>query len=280
MKKINIAIVITLFSLLYIPAFGQDTYPFTVVKTGRGSASIVLIPGLGCSGDVFNDTKKLYENKYTCYTLTMAGFAGVAPQPAVSFRNWEKAIAAFIQKNNIIKPVIVGHSIGGGLAMALAADYPDLISKVVIIDALPCLAAMTNASFKTNDSNDCSATVAKFVNMSNDDFYKMEKITTPQLLADTSKQELVIHWTVTSDRATFATMYCDFLNTDLRQKIASIKCPVLVLLESYFANFKPAMEAQFKNLSTADIRYANKGLHFIMYDDKDWYTTQLNTFIK
>jgi pimeloyl-ACP methyl ester carboxylesterase len=75
-------------------------------------------------------------------------------------------------------------------------------------------------------------------------------------------------------------MYCDFLNTDLRAKIANIKCPTLVLLESYFATFKPAIEAQYKNLTTAQLAYANKGKHFIMFDDTDWYNQQLAAFIK
>ena len=47
-----------------------------------------------------------------------------------------------------------------------------------------------------------------------------------------------------------------------------------------FINLKPAIEEQYKNLKTANFQYANKGLHFIMYDDKDWYLVQLNNFIK
>jgi pimeloyl-ACP methyl ester carboxylesterase len=100
-----------------------------------------------------------------------------------------------------------------------------------------------------------------------------------RLVADTSKQELVVGWSVKSDRRTFAEMYCDFSNTDLREKIKTIKCPSMVLLEEYFKNIKPAIEEQYKNLGNADIQYSNKGLHFIMYDDKEWFFNQLNKFI-
>jgi hypothetical protein len=75
-------------------------------------------------------------------------------------------------------------------------------------------------------------------------------------------------------------MYCDFSNTDLRDKIATISCPTLVLLEPYFLNVKPLIEVQYKNAKTATIQYASKGLHFIMYDDKDFYLEQLKNFIK
>ena len=107
----------------------------------------------------------------------------------------------------------------------------------------------------------------------------MQKASIASLMSDTSRQDLVVGWSVKSDRKTFGEMYCDFSNTDLREKIVAIKCPSLILLESYFANFKPAMNEQFKNLKTAELQYANKGLHFIMYDDKDWYFSQLNNFL-
>jgi hypothetical protein len=34
----------------------------------------------------------------------------------------------------------------GGLALAIASDYPELIDKIVV-DALPCLAALRDPSF-------------------------------------------------------------------------------------------------------------------------------------
>lgn len=282
MKKfagLSIFVVIVLTAFL-IKASGQDTkYPFEVKTSGNGNRSIILIPGFASSGEVWDQTRAFYENDYTCYTLTMAGFAGVAPQSKPTFQSWEKAIATFIQQNKINKPLIIGHSLGGGLAMALASDYPELISKIIVVDALPCLAALMNPSFKAKENNDCNAMVSQITSATNEQFYQMQKNAILRLLADTSKLNLVLSWSVKSDRTTFAEMYCDFSNTDLREKIAGIKCPALVLLESYFANFKPSVNEQFKNLTDANLQYATKGLHFIMYDDKEWYQEQINNFI-
>ncbi len=277
--KLSFLIVIT-FTTFSNHSFGQSkSFPFKVEMSGNGLKSIIFIPGFACSGDVWNETKSSYEKDYTCYTLTMAGFADVAPQPNPTFKNWENAIANFIQQNKIDQPIIIGHSMGGGLAMALAADYPELVSKIVVVDGLPCLSALMNPAFQSKENNDCSAIVSQMTASSDGQFYLMQKRTIPQLLADTSKQELVVSWSVKSDRATIGEMFCDFSNTDLRDKIATIKCPSLILLESTFANLKPAMNEQFKNLKTADLQYATKGLHFIMYDDKEWFGRQLQSFI-
>ena len=107
----------------------------------------------------------------------------------------------------------------------------------------------------------------------------MQKMTIAQLVQNPEMIEVVTSWSVQSDRETFAKMYCDFSNTDLRDRIKKVQCPSLVLLESSFKNFKPAIEAQYKNLESANLQYANQGLHFIMYDDKEWYLDQLAGFL-
>lgn len=281
MKKYIIVIIAFLFSALCLNVFAQTkSYPFEVLKTGKGKQSILFIPGFASSGEVWNETKTAFEKDFTCYIFTMAGFAGVKPQLNPSFENWKTEIANYIQNNKIEKPIIIGHSMGGGLALALAADYPELIGKIVVVDALPCLAALSDPSFKSKENNDCSSTVNQMTAMNETQFYEMQKQTMPRLLQDATKLELVVGWSVKSDRTTFGQMYCDFYNTDLRNRIAQIKCPSLILLESYFINLKPAIDEQYKNLKTADFKYANKGLHFIMYDDTVWYLEQLNHFLK
>lgn len=280
MKILKTVIIFVLLCIECTNVYGQQkTTYFDVIKSGQGKKSIIFIPGFASSAAVWDETKEKFEKNYTCYTLTMAGFAGVAPQKDSSFENWETAIADFIKENNLYNPIIIGHSMGGGLALALAADYPELIGKIVVVDALPCLAALSNPTFKTEDNPDCSAIVNQINSISDEQFYQMQKMSIQRLIADTTKHELVIDWSSKSDRKTFAEMYCDFSNTDLREKIKNIKCPTLILLEEYFKNVKPAIEEQYKNLKTANLQYSNKGLHFIMYDDKEWYFSQLENFI-
>jgi len=281
MKKFVKLSVLFAFVAISMNVFGQHhSYPFDVKISGKGNQSIIFIPGFACSGEVWDSTKSSYEKDFTCYTLTMAGFAGIPAQAGASFSLWEKEIATYIQEKNIHHPIIIGHSMGGGLAMAIAADYPDLISKIIVVDALPCLSALMNPSFKSKENNDCSSLIAQYTSISDVQFYQMQKMGMQRLLADTSNTERVVNWSVKSDRATFAGMYCDFSNTDLRAKIVTIKCPSLILLESYFVNFKTPITEQFINLKNVNLAFATKGLHFIMYDDKEWYNKQLSNFIK
>jgi pimeloyl-ACP methyl ester carboxylesterase len=265
---------------LFINVSAQKAIAKLEVKiTGHGDRSIIFIPGFSCSADVWNETKAKFEGDFTCYAFTMPGFAGAVPEENPSFIAWEKELADYITLNKIKSPIVIGHSMGGGLALALAADYPQLIQKVIVVDALPCLGALMDPTFKSKETNDCSAVVDQMKAMNDEQFYQMQKSTMPSLLADSTKLEQVVSWSVKSDRTTFAKMYCDFSNTDLRDKIKSIKCPTLILLEAYFKNLSPAIEAQYSNLKDVRLQYADKGLHFIMYDDREWYMQQLTDFI-
>jgi len=262
-------------------ALGQNTgYPFQVNISGKGPHSIIFIPGFGCSGKVWDETKSAYEGNFTCYTLTMAGFAGAPADSTPSLQAWEKGITDYIKQNKIDKPIIVGHSMGGDLALALAADYPDLISKIVVVDALPCLAATKDSNFKSKDTLKCDKMISMMSSMSAPQFYYMEKYMISTMVADTSKQEQVVQWMVKSDRRTLGQLFCELLNLDLRNKVSSIKCPALILLENSFTDSKPDVVKQYANLKTANLQYATKGLHFIMYDDTAWYNRQLSAFLK
>ncbi|WP_259065169.1 alpha/beta fold hydrolase [Mucilaginibacter sp. X4EP1] len=281
MKKIKILLIALLFALLCINVFGQGTSPaFKVKVSGHGKQHLLFIPGFACSGEVWNETLPLFEKDFTCYTLTMPGFAGIPAQSDPSFKGWESAIAAYLTDNKLSKTIVIGHSMGGGLALALAADHPDLVSKIVVVDALPCLAAIMNPAFQAKENFDCSPIVNQFTKMDSSQFKQMQTKGMQRLVADTSKINLLVNWSLKSDRATFAKMYCDFSNTDLRQKIGTIQCPALILLEANFTRLKPAIEEQYKELKTAQLVYAAKGLHFIMYDDRDWFDQQLTAFIK
>jgi pimeloyl-ACP methyl ester carboxylesterase len=281
MKKLFVLFIILALGALCLNVFAQhNPYPFEVKIKGQGKKALLFIPGLACSGDVWEETVQHYEQDYTCYIFTMAGFAGVPAQEAPSFQDWIRAIADYVKQQKIPKPVVVGHSIGGGMALALSAQYPSLFSKVVVVDAVPCLSALMNPSFTVKENPDCSGTVNQMMQMNETQFYQSQKMMIRRMLADTAQQEKVVQWGVRSDRRTIATLYCQFSNTDLRSSLSTIQCPALILLEAPFNGIKEAVDGQYKQLSTGQLQYAPKGLHFIMYDDKDWYLGQLDNFLK
>lgn len=259
--------------------YAQDV-SFSIMKAGEGEQTLIFIPGLACPGEVWNETIDELKNNFTCYVLTMPGFAGVAPEADPSFEQWKAQIVAFIKQEEIEKPILIGHSLGGGLALAIVSDYPGLCEKIVVVDALPCLAALTNPNFQSIQKTDCSFIIDKMKSMNDEQFAQMQKINTATLLSDTLRFEEVLNWSLASDRMTLAKMYCDFSTIDLRDQIKNVIVPSLILLEPPFKNMDTEINSQYRNLSSTKIEYATKGLHFIMYDDWEWFIKKVKDFLK
>ncbi len=116
--------------------------------------------------------------------------------------------------------------------------------------------------------------------MEHEQFVRMQRMSVAGLTTDSLKFDEIVGWSVASDRRTYATMYCDFANTDLRERIKEIAVPALVLLEPHFKNIASIVNEQYRNLYGVRVRYAGKGLHFVMFDDREWFLNEVTDFVK
>ena len=111
-------------SLMFVSSAAPAAeYPFAAKVTGTGKP-MILIPGLCCSGEVWDGTVAHFKDRYECHVLTLAGFAG---QPAAkgegSYSEMiAKGIAKYARDKRLDKPAIVGHSLGGFIVFKLADD--------------------------------------------------------------------------------------------------------------------------------------------------------------
>lgn len=115
-----------------------------IKDTGSGTQEMILIPGLGFGGDVFDELTARWNAKYRMHVVTLSGFGGTeappAPADSVSFSDetWThgalRAIEGLIAKKGIERPIIVGHWMTGTqLALRLAMEHPQDSKAVIII---------------------------------------------------------------------------------------------------------------------------------------------------
>jgi len=115
-----------------------------VSQSGVGSQAMILIPGLGFGGDVFDELVARWKDKFRMYTVTLPGFGGTAAPPcpaeSVSFgeQTWTNgallAIENLMKQENIKRPIIVGHWLTGTqLALRLAMNHPEDVRAAIIL---------------------------------------------------------------------------------------------------------------------------------------------------
>jgi N-formylmaleamate deformylase len=136
--------------------------PFQVKVSGHGQP-MILIPGLSSSGETWDTTVARYQDRFECHVLTVAGFAGVPRIPAPMLDQVRDGLAAYIREHKLNKPVIVGHSLGGFIALTLGAKYPDLTGRLVIVDSYPFLAGITNPNATAKTAHDMAAQMHQYI---------------------------------------------------------------------------------------------------------------------
>jgi pimeloyl-ACP methyl ester carboxylesterase len=270
----------------------KDKPPFAVKIVGKGKA-MILIPGLACSGSVWDETVDHFKDRYECHVLTLAGFAGQPPFDAKApyVETIRKGIAAYIKDKKLDKPVIVGHSLGGLLVYSLGSAEPDAVGPLVVVDALPCFPAAVypNADAKTMKA-EAEKVEKDLAAKSRDEFLKEEKQFFSAWFTDKDRLEKVCQWVADSDQATIARAFGDVFSTDLRGEVGKIKSPLLVIAaydKAYFEKvgvkrdaFEKIYEDQLAKVPTRKIVITDEAKHFIMFDQPKWMFERMDEFLK
>lgn len=256
---------------------------------------IVFIPGLACHGDVWNETAVSLKEGYECHILTLPGFAGNRALENINsgFADQTLAlIASYIEENELGSPFIVGHSLGGSLALKLGIEHPGLVGKLIIVDALPFFPAIRNPNI-TQEEAEQQAKGLKAGLLANARKPEAEKAQAERellkwMIKSTDKIETVTEWYMQSDPETMAQSMYELNIVDLRAQLAHIKAPTLVLgswiagkdygvtKEMSMNNYK----AQYSELPNLTMDMTDIGFHFIMWDDPEFFITSVKGFLK
>src|SRR5437016_159006 len=113
-----------LLAVMLAPAAVCQPTSFSVSVSGLGR-SMILIPGLESPAAVWDEVAAHYKSTYQVHALTLAGFAGQPAVPDLRLSTVRDDIIRYIRENRLDRPVIVGHSLGGFLALWIAAAAPD-----------------------------------------------------------------------------------------------------------------------------------------------------------
>lgn len=101
---------------------------------------VLFLHGWGLSGRTYSEAlSELVAAGMRVYAPSLPGFGGTAPLPVddVTIGGYADWVGELLRAIGIGAPVVViGHSFGGGVAIRLAHDHPDLVSQLVMVNAI------------------------------------------------------------------------------------------------------------------------------------------------
>jgi pimeloyl-ACP methyl ester carboxylesterase len=230
-----------------------------------------------------------YKDRFECHVLTVAGFAGVPRVPAPVLDRVRDGIADYIRQKKLDHAVIVGHSLGGFLALAVASKYPSLPGKLVIVDSYPFVAGLMDADATPAKSKEAATQMRKYMGaQSQDDYERFVKsgLATRAMVASESNFDRITAWGLATDRTAATDAMAEMFAADLRDDIANIKCPTLVMatwigMKQFLdrTRVEAALRRQYAKLAGVLIEITDTAHHFIMWDDPDWMFGLMDRFL-
>ncbi|QQX82345.1 alpha/beta fold hydrolase [Shewanella sp. KX20019] len=106
--------------------------------TTHGSGPVViLIHGLFGDLDNLKSLGKALEDCFTVVRVDVANHGSSKHVSSMTYPSLADDVKQLLNTLNITDAIIVGHSMGGKIAMATALIYPECVSKLVIADIAP-----------------------------------------------------------------------------------------------------------------------------------------------
>jgi len=255
-----------------------------VVGQGR---PVLMIPGLNSAASTWTETCAALQPAVQCHIVQLPGFAGApAVQTDAFLDGMRDRLLAYLDDRQLARPVVMGHSLGGALALKMAAEKPGRIERLVIVDSLPFFAGLRGMTPEAAKG----AAVAmrqQMLSSTQEQWEAGSRQGAMGMSRNPANNERVAGWSLKSDRATSAQAMSELWGADLRPLLPTITAPTLVLgawaayepMGSTMDSTRKIFEGQYAGLKGVKVSMSPRGYHFLMWDDPEWLVGEVKGFI-
>lgn len=261
-----------------------------VERHGKGGRPLILIPGLASGSWVWQDAIRTFRGDHVLYVVTLPGFDGRAPVAGNQLEAVQKSLHQLIATRKLAKPVLVGHSLGGTLAISIAQQHPELVGGVVSIDGLPVFPGTEDMPPEQRPQLG-DGIMRRMAGLMPAAFARQQQQYMRSIgVVDMSRADEIAKLTARSDPAATVQYMAAVMAQDLRPGLPQIKAPVLVLapfLELDATDPGAGMASKigyYTELMSGTPRLHVVGIpgarHFAMIDQPQRVTEAIRTFLK
>ena len=258
------------------------------VTRGGAGPNVILIPGLTSHGDVWATTADALDDRFTVHVVQVKGFAGFPAEAntegPVSAPVAEE-IARYVREENLGRASLIGHSMGGTIAMMVAARHPSEVGRVMVVDMFPWMGAMFGPPGSTAESVRATADQIAAQMRSAPPGGSMMEQTIASMVRTESARPQMLQYARDSDRNTVANAFHELIVTDLRPELSNIRAPLTVLyvvppnVPIPAEQYEAYMRMSYANAPQARLTKIEDSYHFIMVDQFERFMSEVNAFL-
>lgn len=104
---------------------------------GEQPQHLIIMHGLFGSGRNWQVSAKQLSEHFTVHTLDLRNHGSSPHHDDMSYPEMADDVLEFLDQKGIDKAYILGHSMGGKVAMTFALAHPERVSKLVVVDIAP-----------------------------------------------------------------------------------------------------------------------------------------------
>ncbi len=255
---------------------------------GRGQP-VILLHGWINSWDVWRDSMIALADagRYRVYALDFWGFGDSAKGNGGTFTpfrisNYVEMVLQFMDNLGILEAPIMGHSMGGTVALQFALHHPERIRKVAIVNS-PIVGSSLNIILKLAGISGLAQVVSRYPRVFEPLTFYVTRMLMRMLLAGDSqkvRQMIFRDWQRTTSDSFFRSI-SDLKQTDLRPDLPSLCIPALGIYGLNDNIVSPSNAQLLDNsVASAQVALMPKSRHFPMTDEPDRFNATLEEFLR
>lgn len=114
----------------------RDGVELYYAEAGSGEPPVLLVHGWTCDHSAMTPLFNYFRRAHRVITVDLRGHGeSDKPEQEYSMSAFADDLAWMCGELNLEKPIVIGHSMGGVIAVKLAAQFPDLPGAVVTLDS-------------------------------------------------------------------------------------------------------------------------------------------------
>ena len=107
---------------------------FTAIGEGK---PLLILHGLYGTGRNWQSVASALSNDYQVFLIDLPNHGSSIWTSEISYEDFSSHLSNFIIEQGLSDPIILGHSLGGKVAMFIALQNPHLVDRLIVVDIAP-----------------------------------------------------------------------------------------------------------------------------------------------